>query len=113
MPAVSPVTTTSELPGADEPQLAASQSAPPTRASRVPKHAGPRDTIAERTFASTEQAPAAAAAPEQPDPAHWLEDIRELRRRGRAAQADREWERFREAYPEYQVAEDDLARTKQ
>ena len=46
------------------------------------------------------------------DPAKWLEEIRDLRRAGKTAEADRAWERFREAFPDFAVAEDDIARKK-
>jgi hypothetical protein len=54
---------------------------------------------------AADAAPAAYATPEE-----WLEAIRRLRREGKTEQADREWERFLEAYPNYFVAPDDLAR---
>lgn len=44
------------------------------------------------------------------DPEAWLEDIRQLRKDNKQAEADREWRRFRVAFPDYQVAETDLAR---
>jgi hypothetical protein len=31
----------------------------------------------------------------------WLRDIRELRREGRTAEAEREWSAFLKAHPEY------------
>ena len=45
-----------------------------------------------------------------PNPEAWLKQIRKLRREGKAAEADREWSRFREAFPDYPVAEADAAR---
>lgn len=42
-------------------------------------------------------------------PGDWLERIRALREAGKAEEADREWRAFREAYPDYEVAEDDAA----
>jgi hypothetical protein len=68
--------------------------------------AGPRNTISGAAF---EKRPAADADAEQPDPAKWLEEIRELRRAGKTAEADAAWERFREAFPDFPVAQDDVA----
>jgi hypothetical protein len=52
------------------------------------------------------------ASPAQPysDPEAWLKDIRQLRKDNKQEQADREWRRFRIAFPDYQVAETDTAR---
>ena len=71
--------------------------------------AGPRNTISGSAF-STETRPTADADAEQTDPAKWLEDIRELRRDGKTAEADVAWERFRAAFPDFPVDTDDLAR---
>ena len=68
--------------------------------------AGPRNTISGAAF---EKRPAADADAEQSDPAKWLEEIRELRRAGKSAEADAAWERFREAFPDFPVAQDDVA----
>jgi hypothetical protein len=46
-----------------------------------------------------------------PNAEQWLESIRQLRRDGKTAEADREWTRFREVFPDYPVAEADKART--
>ncbi len=46
------------------------------------------------------------------DPEDWLEHIRQLRRDGQHAAADREWKQFQETWPDHPVAETDLARTK-
>ncbi len=43
------------------------------------------------------------------DPQQWLRAIRELRQAGKTEEANREWKAFREAYPDYAVAEDDPA----
>jgi hypothetical protein len=55
-----------------------------------------------------------AAAPAAPrsysDPEAWLKDIRELRKANKQEEADREWMRFREAFPDHEVAQTDLAR---
>ncbi|HEY6642377.1 hypothetical protein [Povalibacter sp.] len=47
------------------------------------------------------------------DPDDWLEHIRQLRRDGQQAAADREWQQFEATYPDHPVAATDLARTKQ
>ena len=60
---------------------------------------------------SAVQAPAAESPPHD-DPARWLEAIRQLRKDGKTQQADQEWEKFRAAFPDYTVAEKDLARPK-
>jgi hypothetical protein len=45
-------------------------------------------------------------------PQEWLEQIRELRREGKVTEADEQWRQFVEAYPDFKVATDDLARPK-
>ena len=55
---------------------------------------------------------AAADEAEHADPEKWLEEIRGLRRAGKAVAADREWQQFRAAFPDFRVADDDLARKK-
>jgi hypothetical protein len=70
--------------------------------------AGPRNTISSSSLAGA----AADEQAERSDPEEWLEDIRELRRAGKTADADREWRLFREAFPDFEVADDDLARKK-
>ena len=47
---------------------------------------------------------------EQSDPELWLEEIRDLRRAGKVADADREWQAFRKSFPDFRVADDDIAR---
>ena len=49
---------------------------------------------------------------EQSDPEQWLEEIRDLRRAGKVADADREWQEFRKSFPDFRVADDDIARKK-
>jgi hypothetical protein len=44
------------------------------------------------------------------DPHEWLQRIRELREAGMAEEADSEWEKFREAFPNYPADKDDRAR---
>jgi hypothetical protein len=46
------------------------------------------------------------------DPAKWLAEIRELRRAGKVEEADRAWLQFRETFPKFPVADDDIARKK-
>jgi hypothetical protein len=46
------------------------------------------------------------------NPEDWLKHIRELRRDGEDAAADREWKEFQEAWPDHPVAETDAARGK-
>jgi hypothetical protein len=81
-----------------------------SRTRRAGRTAGPRSTIP--SALSSETRPAADEDAEQADPAKWLEEIRELRRAGKVVEADRGWLRFREAYPDFPVASDDLARKK-
>jgi hypothetical protein len=81
---------------------------------------GPRGTIAapahrdEDEQADERQAEQQSNQQEQPrnysDPEQWLRDIRELRKENKHVEADREWRRFRYVFPNYEVAEDDLAR---
>lgn len=56
------------------------------------------------------RAPASPAQAQRADPEAWLKDIRELRRAGKSEEADREWQYFREAFPDFHVADDDIAR---
>jgi hypothetical protein len=44
------------------------------------------------------------------DPAAWLKEIRQLRKDNKQEEANREWRQFREAFPDYDVAETDAAR---
>ena len=72
---------------------------------------GPRGTInpalPERQSAFTDRA---VPAEYEVEPQKWLEHIRQLRKDSKAAEADEEWQRFREKYPQYEVAEEDEAR---
>lgn len=74
--------------------------------------AGPRGTVAPSpsSFARADENPAEPGWRAQPET--WLEHIRELRKDGSARAADGEWKKFRAAYPDYEVAETDLARSK-
>ena len=73
---------------------------------------GPRGTIAPGTssFSRADESPAEPSWRTQPET--WLEHIRELRKDGSARAADKEWKKFRAAYPDYEVAETDVARSK-
>lgn len=72
--------------------------------------AGPRNTV--RNSESGGAADASDSTDLTQPPEQWLEHIRELRRDGDDRQADREWRRFRKQYPDYAVADTDLARAK-
>ncbi len=78
------------------------------RARRAAGRTGPRYSISGAAQSGELRQQAEA---EQPEPEKWLEDIRDLRRQGKTADADREWQRFTEAYPDFEVADDDIART--
>jgi hypothetical protein len=84
-----------------------------TRARRAGRTAGPRATMSGSALA-TESRPAADEDAERADlrsdPQKWLEEIRELRRAGKVEEADRGWEQFHKAFPNFPVADDDLAR---
>jgi hypothetical protein len=74
---------------------------------------GPRSTIAAPAAADS-ASDAAEEEADQPrnysDPEQWLRDIRELRKANKHEEADREWRRFRYVFPNYEVADSDLAR---
>ena len=74
--------------------------------------AGPRNTVvpasADRSDESAEQQ--TDQLRNYSDPEQWLRDIRQLRKENKHGEADREWQRFRNVFPNYQVADDDLAR---
>jgi hypothetical protein len=72
---------------------------------------GPRSTISSSAFRNDAR-PASDEQADRSDPKAWLEEIRELRRAGKTADADRGWLRFREEFPDFPVAADDLARNK-
>jgi hypothetical protein len=83
-----------------------------TRARRpAGRTAGPRGTISGSAL-SSESRPAADEDVDHSDPAKWLAEIRELRRAGKVDEADRAWLQFREAFPKFPVADDDIARKK-
>lgn len=54
--------------------------------------------------------PVSAMVPPFSDPERWLEQIRQLRKENKQTEADREWRRFREAFPDHPVSEVDAAR---
>lgn len=120
--ATSPVTAVAE----ESVAVAAQQTAPEADSSRALQEvvitgtsnrratgrtAGPRGTISSESF-RRETRPASDEQADRSDPKAWLEEIRELRRAGKTADADRAWLRFREEYPDFPVAADDLARQK-
>lgn len=74
------------------------------------RRAGPRGSVRMNATRSSEHAEETAQDHETPE--GWLNAIRELRRAGRTEEADEEWERFREAHPDYAVAASDPARAK-
>ena len=74
--------------------------------------AGPRSPVSGSALSGSESRPATDETAQRSDPQSWLEDIREMRRAGKTADADREWERFREAFPDFHVDDDDIARKK-
>jgi hypothetical protein len=73
--------------------------------------AGARNSAAAGALVS-ESRPAADDQAERSNPEGWLEDIRILRRDGKIEEADREWLHFRAAFPDFHVADDDIARKK-
>lgn len=54
--------------------------------------------------------PVSAVIAPVPDPELWLEQIRQLRKENKQTEADREWRRFREAFPDHPVSDVDAAR---
>jgi len=84
-----------------------------TRVRRAVRTAGPHGATSGSAL-SRETRPAADEDAEQSDlrsdPQKWLESIRELRRAGKIEEADRAWQDFHKAFPNFPVADDDLAR---
>ena len=80
-----------------------------TRARRAGRASGARESIAGSALSSPTR-PVADEDVNHSDPQKWLEEIRELRRADKVVEADRAWQEFSKAYPNYPVAEDDLAR---
>ena len=82
------------------------------RRSEQRRTSGPRDTIARSSASGASVSAQEELADRQfkkIDPELWLEEIRQLRRDRKSREADSEWDRFREAFPDYPVAEDDIA----
>ena len=77
------------------------------------RNAGPRNTVSASRVMPTSAVPPTRQKSEQAqysDPELWLRDIRELRIQGKQEEADREWLRFQDAFPNHVVAESDTAR---
>jgi hypothetical protein len=73
--------------------------------------AGPRNTVAAPV--ADDLASDADESRHYSDPEQWLRDIRQLRKEDKHQEADREWRRFRDVFPNYEVADTDLARKSQ
>lgn len=76
--------------------------------------APPRAAVQAQRAASTESdtslaLDATTTSAKARDAEDWLRDIRELRAAGKIDEADREWKAFREAFPDYEIADDDPA----
>jgi hypothetical protein len=69
---------------------------------------GPRGTISAARASDAVAENEGSVSYENPEA--WLEHIRQLRREGRSADADREWRDFRKQHPDVVVAKGDLAR---
>ena len=80
-----------------------------TRARRAGRAPGARESIGGSAL-SSQTRPVADEDVNHSDPQKWLEEIRELRRAGKVVEADRAWQEFSKAYPNFPVADDDLAR---
>jgi hypothetical protein len=89
------------------------------RGDQAAQGAGPRGTVempepkAVLSYSRPISAPADNSATLQKthtDPEAWLKEIRQLRQENKQEEADREWRRFRSAFPDYEVAETDAAR---
>jgi hypothetical protein len=76
--------------------------------------AGPRGTVpTPRPAAAVVDSTATrqvAGQLHQSDPELWLREIRKLRLQDKQEEADREWRRFRELFPDHPVAQSDTAR---
>jgi hypothetical protein len=82
------------------------------RRAETRRSSGPRDTIARPSasgVSANAEAEYADRAFKRSTPEEWLEEIRRLRREGEAREADTQWEQFRKQFPDYPVAEDDIA----
>lgn len=103
----------------ERPSTAISQSA-----DREPRslnlYSAPSETPAVSSEDKAEAARAGAMSSEQRaqrslismhmDPERWLQHIRDLRKENRQVEADSEWRRFRQMFPDYSVSDADVAR---
>lgn len=71
---------------------------------------GPRDTVPGSASAESLPDETVSAPRVLEEPKQWLERIRQLRKAGKTQDADGEWKRFREAYPDYPVAGTDVVK---
>ena len=83
--------------------------APPPVAAPAPRAEADTQEVVVSGNAITSRPVSAIIAP-VPDPERWLEQIRQLRKDNKQTDADREWRRFREAFPDHPVSEVDAAR---
>ena len=95
---------------AEEPAAVARPAVTGSARNDAPPAAGPRDSIPTNSSQRAMTLEGKIKPAWEQDPKAWLEHIRELRKQGQVAGADREWTRFREAYPRHEVAETDEAR---
>ncbi len=72
---------------------------------------GPRDTVIAGEASAAKSEEHLETVRLRANPEEWLEHIRQLRRDDKPVAANREWQQFREQYPDYEVAETDLARS--
>jgi hypothetical protein len=81
------------------------------RRSEERRSVGPRDTLGAGIARSNvqEEESYRTLQKNRTDPERWLEEIRQLRRDRKSRDADIEWEQFRKQFPDYPVAEDDIA----
>ena len=66
--------------------------------------------VAKASAGSAEQRAQRSPVSMQMDPERWLQRIRDLRKADRKDEADAEWRRFRQMFPDYPVSEVDVAR---
>lgn len=90
------------------PPVAAPSSAPRAEADAQKAAADTQEIIVTGNAAASRAI--SAPMPQYADPERWLQDIRQLRKDNKQEQADREWRRFREAFPDHPVSETDAAR---
>lgn len=90
------------------PPVAAPSSAPRSEANAQKAAADTQEIIVTGNAAASRAISAPMA--QYADPERWLQDIRQLRKDNKQEQADREWRRFREAFPDHPVSETDAAR---